>query len=137
MDATRKIWDPLRRIEVALTPEEEVRQALIGLLSSECGVPLHQMMSEVKLPDGPGGKGRRADIVVYGRGGECICVVECKRPGVELSAVVLEQAVRYNAALGARCVIVSNGSSTRVYALRDGSWQGLDHLPSYSEMLTF
>ena len=40
------IWDPLRKKEVALTPEERVRQWCIGVLNNSFGVPLHMMMSE-------------------------------------------------------------------------------------------
>ena len=59
------IWDPLRRKEVALTPEEKVRQWCIGVLADRCKVPMHMMMSEAgfKLGD----KMFRADIIVYDR----------------------------------------------------------------------
>ena len=59
------IWDPLRKKEVALTPEERVRQWFIGVLSQQMEVPLHMMMSEAgfKL----GGKQFWADVIVYDR----------------------------------------------------------------------
>lgn len=41
------IWDPLRKKEVALTPEERVRQWCIGVLAGPMKVPMHMMMSEV------------------------------------------------------------------------------------------
>ena len=77
------IFDPLRKKDVALTPEERVRQWCIGVLFENLGVPLHMMMSEVgfKL----GGKQFRADILVYDRQARPVAVVECKRPEVELS----------------------------------------------------
>ena len=63
MDRKDTVWDPLRRKEVALTPEEEVRQWFIGdVLHDGMGVPLHMMMSEVSLSFGD--KAWRADIVV-------------------------------------------------------------------------
>ena len=43
----KTIWDPLRRKEVALTPEERVRQWFINILKSYMQVPLHMMRSEV------------------------------------------------------------------------------------------
>jgi hypothetical protein len=65
IDVMRTVFDPLRRKEVALTPEEQVRQWCIGVLSGDLGVPLHMMMSEVGMK--LGGKQFRADILVYDR----------------------------------------------------------------------
>ena len=63
--AEEHVWDPLRRKEVALTPEERVRQWFITVLRDELGVPPYEMMSEATLSYG--GKAWRADIVVYRR----------------------------------------------------------------------
>ena len=41
-----KVWDPLRKKKVALTPEEKVRQWCIGVLRDTMKVPEHMMMSE-------------------------------------------------------------------------------------------
>lgn len=135
MSATQKIWDPLRRKLVSLTPEERVRQWMVGVLEEGAKVPRHQMMSEVEMHSGAGEKTWRADILVYGRGGEPIAVVECKRPEVELDAVVLEQALRYNTVLGVRCIIITNGRETRLFVRRGEAWQGADHFLTYKEML--
>ena len=130
MDTVR---DPLRKKDVALTPEESVRQWFIGLLHESCGVPMHQMMSEVQLVC-PGGKTYRADIVVYGHGGVPAAIVECKRPEVQLTAEVLEQALRYGAMLGVKCLMLTSGRSTLV-ALREGdAWKRSDHIPTYDEL---
>ena len=96
------IWDPLRKKEVALTPEEEVRQWCIGVLNGSLGVPLHMMMSEASFKLGE--KKFRADIIVYDRDLRPIVVVECKRPEVELSNDVLDQAIRYNMVLDVRYI---------------------------------
>ncbi len=128
-----KVRDPLRKKEVALTPEESVRQWFIGLLHESQGVPMHQMMSEVQLAC-PGGKTYRADIVIYGHGGIPAAIVECKRPEVQLDAEVLEQALRYGSLLGVKCLILTSGHSTLV-ALREGaSWKRSDHIPTYEEL---
>ena len=92
-----KIWDPLRKKEVALTPEEQVRSWFIRLLNQRALVPLHMMGSEVSLEFGQ--KKFRADIVVYDRTLRPLAVVECKRPEVELTQEVVLQALRYNAVL--------------------------------------
>ena len=110
MNDRKVIWDPLRKKEVALTPEENVRQWCIGVLSDVCKVPLHMMMSEVgfKL----GGKSLRADIVVYDRSAAPLMVVECKRPEVEITREVLDQAIRYNMVLNVRYMLITNGKSS-------------------------
>ena len=136
MASTPKIWDPLRRKTVALTPEERVRQWLIGVLHDGAGVPLHQMMSEVELHFGSSDKVWRADILVYGRGGEPLAVVECKRPEVALTPAVLEQALRYNCVLDVRCILITNGAETRVFVRTEEGWRGADHLLRYEEMLS-
>ena len=64
MAASGKIWDPLRRKMVALTPEERVRQWFIGVLQEVAQVPRHQMMSEVEMHFGDADKVWRADILV-------------------------------------------------------------------------
>ena len=133
----RTVFDPLRRKEVALTPEEEVRQWCIKVMSENLGVPLHMMMSEAgfKL----GGKQFRADILVYDRQARPLAVVECKRPEVEMSREVLDQAIRYNMVLNVRYMIITNGRQT--FACRrveeDGNvrYVFIEKVPSYEEMI--
>ena len=166
MASTPKIWDPLRRKTVALTPEERVRQWLIGVLHDGAGVPLHQMMSEVELRFGASEKVWRADVLIYGRGGAPLAVAECKRPEVALTPAVLEQALRYNCVLDVRCILITNGAETRIFVRhsageetpdqvggdavatadatstvmagsdRPSGWRGADHLMTYEEMLS-
>ena len=127
------IWDPLRKRDVAFTPEERVRQWFIGVLIRSFEVPAHLMMSETgfKL----GGKQYRADILVYDRKAHPLMVVECKRPEVELTAEVLDQAVRYNMALDVKYIAITNGTRTYICVNEGGQFRFLDNLPKYSEML--
>ena len=124
--------DPLRRREVAATPEEKVRQWFIGVLASVSGVPGHQMMSEVPLHYGS--KTWRADIVVYGPGGRPVALAECKRPDVTLNAGTAQQALRYSSLLPVKFIFLTNGNSTYVYERRDGSFSPRTDIPSYAEM---
>ncbi len=131
------IYDPLRKKEVALTPEERVRQWCIGVLSEHLEVPLHMMMSEVgfKL----GGKQFRADILVYDRNAQPLAVVECKRPEVDLTREVLDQAIRYNMVLNVPYIFITNGTRTIVCRRKeqDGriGYEFMDKAPKYNEML--
>ncbi|MCQ2141709.1 MAG: type I restriction enzyme HsdR N-terminal domain-containing protein [Bacteroidales bacterium] len=128
-----KVWDPLRRKDVALTPEERVRQWFISLLRDSLGVPVHQMMSEVGLQYGAG-KVYRADIVVYARGGHPLAIVECKRPEVTLSQATFEQALRYDMVLGVPFIFVTNGHSTFVARRAGEGYEFLKKIPTYVEM---
>ena len=65
MNGREVIWDPLRKKEVLLTPEEKVRQWCISVLIQHCKVPAHMMMSEAGFKLGE--KQFRADILVYDR----------------------------------------------------------------------
>ena len=128
-----QIWDPLRKKEVAATPEERVRQWFIVQLRDAFGVPEHMMNSEVGFKFGA--KSWRADILVYDRAGKPLAVVECKRPDVALDAHVIEQAMRYNSVLGVRYLFVTNGKLTYLYGLKGDTFVPLDRIPSFEEML--
>ena len=127
------IWDPLRKKEVAATPEERVRQWFIVQLRDAFGVPEHMMNSEVGFKFGA--KSWRADIVVYDRAGKPLAVVECKRPDVALDAHVLEQAMRYNSVLDVRFLAVTNGKKTYLYRLEGDTFVPCESVPGYEEML--
>lgn len=131
------IWDPLRKKEVALTPEEEVRQWCIGVLNASMDVPLHMMMSEASFKLGD--KKFRADILVYDRNLRPMVVVECKRPEVELSGDVLDQAIRYNMVLEVRYILITNGKRTVALVRRSEEgkvrYELTGNLPSYNEMV--
>lgn len=137
MTDKQTIWDPLRKRNVALTPEERVRQWCIGVLSNDLGVPVHMMMSEVGFRFGD--KQYRSDILVYDRQAKPLAVVECKRPEVEIDREVLDQAIRYNMVLNVRYMIITNGRQT--YACRRGEVDGkvqysfVEKVPSYNEMI--
>ena len=91
------IYDPLRRKEVAMTPEEEVRQKMIVWLNVRLGFSLNLMMSEYSFKYN--GLQYRADIVVFDKNREIKLLVECKAPSVEIDREVIEQGIRYNRSL--------------------------------------
>lgn len=125
-------WDPLRKKMVAATPEEKVRQWFIGVLSGSAGVPEHLMMSEAGMEFGQ--KKYRADILVWDRSGHPLAIVECKRPEVELSSAVLEQAMRYNMVLGVTWLMVTNGTSTCIYKKEGRTFVPQHTLPLYENL---
>ena len=133
MAERQTIWDPLRKKEVALTPEERVRQWCIGVLSKTMEVPVHMMMSEAAFKLGD--KQFRADIVIYDRQTRPLAVVECKRPEVDLTGEVLDQTIRYNMVLDVRFIIITNGTRTYICRKNECGYGFIDYVPKYNEML--
>ena len=126
------IWDPLRKKEVARTPEEVVRQWFIQRLNENLQVPMHMMMSEAGLKLGD--KQYRADILVYDRALKPLVIVECKRPEVELTQEVLDQAIRYNMVLDVKFIIITNGTKTYICGKQGDRYAFMNTFPTYNEM---
>lgn len=132
------IWDPLRKKDVPLTPEEDVRQWFIGILNKTMKVPLHMMMSEVGFRLGD--KKFRADIIVYGRDASPVAVVECKRKETALGREVLDQAIRYNMVLNVNYIFITNATNT--YICKKSTKNGLTQyvftgeIPTYNQMMS-
>lgn len=133
MPVKNTIWDPLRKKDVALTPEEKVRQWFIGVMAETMQVPMHMMMSEAGFKLGE--KQYRADILVYDRKAQPLMVVECKRPEVELTQEVLDQAIRYNMVLNVRYMIITNGTKTFICQKQGGKFAFIENVPTYNEMI--
>ena len=102
-----KVFDPIRKKYVALTPEEYVRQHFTAWMTETFGYPASLMNNEVslKLND----TSRRCDTVVFRRDGSPVVVVEYKAPTVAITQSVFDQIARYNMVLHCRFLIVSNG----------------------------
>jgi len=135
IDDRREILDPLRRKYVVLTPEEWVRQNLVQFLLRDMGYPrgLTAIEKHLELH----GKSYRADVVVYDRQGAALLIAECKEPGVKISQETFDQIARYNRALRARYLLVTNGLEHYCYAIdrQQGEYRFLEQLPRYEELL--
>jgi len=106
-DGRREVLDPVRRRWVALTPEEGVRQWVIGLLHERYGYPLELMQVEGAIS--VNGMTRRCDIVLFGSDGKPQMIVECKKPEVAITQKVCDQACRYNTVLKVPYLLLTNG----------------------------
>lgn len=123
-----RIWDSLRGQWLVLTPEEWVRQHLVMFLTEHCGAPKALLRQE--CPVCIEGTNQRADIVVYGRDMTPLLLAECKAPEVNIDAAVFGQAVRYNAVLEARYIVVTNGLKHFIHERSaDGRYSPLSRFP--------
>ena len=127
-EGRREILDPVRRRWVALTPEEGVRQRLLALLLSR-GYPVGLLAVEKKVEHL--GRPWRADVVAYGRDSRPLLLAECKAPGVRVDQATFDQLARYNAVLGARLLVATNGETLLVCAREADGWKWLAEVPAF------
>ncbi len=130
------IFDPLRHKWLQLTDEEWVRQNFTAHLIADLGYPSSVMANEIGLTLNR--MRRRADTVVFGRDGSPMIIIEFKAPSVEITQTVFDQIVRYNMAMRAKLLIVSNGLAHYCCLVNyfDSSYRFLPSLPTYAEALS-
>lgn len=129
-----RVFDPVRRTWVALTPEEWVRQHVINHLAHDLGCPLSLMAVEKQLRVNR--LVRRADIVVHDRMGRPVLLVECKAPAVKIDLAAFEQAARYNSVFKVPFLLVTNGLvhyCCRVHQ-SDGRIESLAAVPDFGHL---
>lgn len=126
------VFDPLRKAYVTLTPEEEVRQKMLYLLVEHLKVPAGLIAVEYSVK--VNGLDKRCDAVVFGQNGSPLMIVECKAASIALTQLVLDQAIRYYAALHPLYLMLYNGIQCYCFKAKDGSLMAVDHLPTFEEM---
>ena len=131
-----EVFDPIRKKFVALTPEEWVRQHAVRFLVEERQVPLGRMNVEVAL-ETTLHLSRRADIVVFDNIGEPVAIVECKAPTVKITQDAFDQIARYNMALKASYLIVTNGLThfCCYIDLEKHTYHFMEEIPDYRGMM--
>ncbi len=104
-----KIFDPLRRKFLVLTPEEWVRQHFVQYLIKEKGFPqgLFRLENTVFHHQRKG----RYDVMCINREGAPVLLIECKAPSVRLTQETFDQIGRYNSKLKVPYLAVTNGLS--------------------------
>ena len=127
-----KVFDPLRKKYVALTPEEYVRQHFTAWMTESLGYPASLMNNEVSLRLND--TLRRCDTVVFRSNGTPSVIVEYKAPTVAVTQSVFDQIVRYNMVLHSHFLIVSNGLRHFCCELdyEKDSYRFLPHIPQWT-----
>ena len=121
------IFDEVRRLWVALTPEEWVRQNFLQYLVSvkKYSSSLISVEKIIKV----GELKKRYDIVVY-KNNLPWMIIECKKSNVAISTAVIEQVIRYNMALSINYFVVTNGNQSFAYEVSDNTFKELSDLPA-------
>ena len=101
------ILDLVRKKYLVLTPEEWVRQHAIEFLIQEKKYTSSWMAIEKQFTINNIHK--RADIVVFNRHMQPHIIVECKAPNIKITQETFDQIARYNLALNAKYLMLTNG----------------------------
>lgn len=101
------IFDEIRKKFIILTPEEWVRQHVVRylILDKKYAKSYINVEKLIKVND----LSKRYDVVVFQPNGELFLLVECKAPEVKITQQTFDQIARYNLALKAQYLMVTNG----------------------------
>jgi hypothetical protein len=106
-DESYKIFDSVRNIFVALTPEEWVRQNVVCHLIDALNYPKNRISNECSIEYNKLSK--RCDTVIYDSEFKPLIICEYKKPKIEISQKTFDQIAIYNCKLNVPYLLVSNG----------------------------
>lgn len=101
------IFDVIRKKFIILQPEEWVRQHCVHYLINVKNYPKSLINVEKELTIN--GLKKRYDIVVFNSDGSIYLIVECKSHSITINQDTFDQIARYNLALNAEYLMVTNG----------------------------
>ena len=122
------IFDEFRKRWIQITPEEWVRQNFLQWLLQTNGIPASLIAVEKEINVGELRK--RCDIVVY-KSSNPWMIVECKEMEVKLDEAVIKQILNYNISLRVQYLVITNGSDTFAFELKNGDIQMLQEIPNF------
>jgi len=123
----RTIFDPIRKKFVVLTPEEWVRQHVLqdllqkGIRKTRISVEKQFTVMEQQ---------KRFDVVVAGKNATIALLVECKAPEVAITQSTFDQIARYQLALDADYLMLTNGLQ-HIYCQIDSERKSYKFLPEF------
>jgi hypothetical protein len=129
-DGKTSVFDRIRKKWIILTPEEHVRQYMIGHLTDILQYPASLIAVEKTIL--VGNLSKRFDIVVYNRDHRPWMLVECKAPEVPVSEKTLHQLLNYQRTIQSSYWLLTNGHQVLCADARnvdDIKW--MDSLPLY------
>jgi hypothetical protein len=109
-DGKTTVFDPIRKKWLILTPEEHVRQYMIGYLTGKMQYPAALIAVEKTIKVGKVNK--RFDIVVYNREHKPWMLVECKAPEIPVSETTMQQLLNYQRTMQCNYWVLTNGHQT-------------------------
>ncbi len=122
------VFDPLRHKYIVLQPEEMIRQLFVQYLLKELKIPKKHIAVERQLLIN--NKKYRFDILVFNKNGKPDMIVECKSHKVNLTSNTALQISKYNIALQAEYLCLTNGKKTFFYKI-DFNTGAVEQIPEY------
>jgi len=129
----RLIFDEIRKKFMVLQPEEWVRQHCVQYLIQVKKYPksLINIEKELHVND----LKKRYDIVVFNSDGSIHLIVECKAPKITINQTTFDQIARYNLALKANYLMITNGLNHYYCTMdfKNERYQFLKDIPDYNK----
>jgi len=126
------LFDPIRKKEILITPEEWVRQHFVQYLINQKKYP----KTLIKLEGGHRlhGMAKRTDIVVYNHAGDKILLVECKAPAITIDQKTFDQVAHYNMIHRVQLLAVTNGLQHYYCSINfeEQRYKFMEELPVYA-----
>jgi hypothetical protein len=134
-ETKKKIFDPIRKKYVNLTPEEWVRQNFVQYLIHHGKYPAGLLGVEVMFRLNT--LSRRVDILVHNRSGIPVMMIECKKPDIIIDDKIFDQIVCYNMKFRLPYLIVTNGMDHYACKIDNtaGKYEFLNVIPLYEDIL--
>ncbi|MFO7745006.1 MAG: type I restriction enzyme HsdR N-terminal domain-containing protein [Psychroflexus sp.] len=125
------IFSILRKKYLVLTPEEWVRQHCVRFLILEKNYSKDLLNEERQIQIN--GILKRYDVVAFSPNGKINLIVECKAPKVTITQDTFDQIARYNMALKADYLMITNGINHYFCQMdyNKETYVFLETLPSY------
>ncbi len=125
------VFDPIRKKYIILQPEEIVRQLLLHYLIQIKKYPASRINIEKQLT--VLNSKRRFDMIIYDKSAHPTLLIECKAPKLKLSQKVFDQISKYNLAIKADYLLVTNGMDTFCCKMdyNRQSYQFIQKIPEY------
>ena len=134
--------DPIRKKLILKTPEEVIRQKMIGYIVQILCVPQELIQVEMLLSKYGADSQKRADIIIekYTRDENTVsplAVIECKAPDVMIGDDQITQVCQYADLIGTDYIAVTNGTDLIVgrYDAELNQYLDLSSIPCYQDML--
>lgn len=131
-DKGNKIYSPIRKKWLIMTPEEVVRQQYLLVLFNEYEYLIDQIDEEVTITGRGSGKAR-ADFVIWKtvedkqKSRPPLIIVECKADNITITSKDYFQGDNYARIVNAPIFVTHNNKETKYW------WVKKDHMPGYLE----
>lgn len=128
-NGTKMLWNPILKQSFVNRPEERVRLSFVEYLIHEAKFSSSRISFEspLKLPGDKGSS--RTDIICYNKSFDVDLLVECKATSIPINEKVAQQIGRYNQALGAPYLMITNGIEDIWFKDNDTTMDHISELP--------